>query len=926
VNRCGLPRRLKLVGGSEPNDASRDRRPAVSGALTKGFDVVVQLTEQAINDGLEMLPGPNGYPPGTFPLMAVRPIPLTVAGIQVPYVTTLELERPRVGFDANAQTVTVTCDLGPSTELSLVQPAPVAPGLVLFSQVPLAGLVQFTAALQMRQASTSWPGGPVTGRAAVARLGGVGGPAPVFAIAAPQTQVGTLANVATTVAQAALQSALAAAFANLAALIGDLPVITPLPLHSGPNPVRRLQDVQARILTPPAGERPALGIGVISEATSAANIPTNINALTQTPGLPGGTVNIANLWLVRLVCATIQASPGFGSVGFTITANPPRGTFQGSAHIDPPSGDSFTLKRMTVEVDGVNGIKLSGGGSASGFCWDADFDFHGTLAFSCDPATGALTADLKEPLSVSADADISWYCAVIVGIVLGAIVGLIVGAVAGWIVGLIVGVIVAIVTAIVVANLDLGDPNLASIASLPGLFAGLGLPLPLPVGSPGLQIVDCQFDDLGVRGTPLYVDLAARQASGHELVRAGTAFDLDAGTWSSLFLVAPPVADLAWDGTTLTAVNGAHLQIVDRPFARLTSSDLHALSYPATTIAGAQMPVFIMPNWWFPPLGPLFLGPGLVFGCRTGDARYAKCSVWKELGGSRMFLAFETYAGPSFTLSLEVFLDTSAQTVVEQGEESCLRDFVRPVPFGVDDFLRQLNGVGGKPAPPDLPPEPHPIFARVAIGRPSVLLPGPLFPKVDRECAGDEIVHAGDRALWVRVSRAQSITVRAMPSAFDAPISYRWTVLGTGMPPGSGTLVVNGVSIAYDETSPYALLTAPQGADVVGDVCVTATDASGRHCQKCVALNQPGTVRLGGCDPCGTPTRLHDFYREFPAEDRRRAVAAAATLRLKTLVAPIQVQTEAPVLVRDAVRNARRGARPAPIRERTRAVQRIRRR
>src|SRR5439155_665872 len=140
----------------------------------------------------------------------------------------------------------------------------------------------------------------------------------------------------------------------------------------------------------------------------------------------------------------------------------------------------------------------------------------------------------------------------------------------------------------------------------------------------------------------------------------------------------------------------------------------------------------------------IFLGPGLVFGCRTSDARYAKCSVWKELLGSRIYLAFETYAGPSFSLSLEAFIDTTAQTVVERGEESCVR-VVMPPAFGIDDFRSQFARFGGPIQIGDSSPEPVPWRPLLATTqRPGPLVPTPLFPTTQHECAGLEIVHADE--------------------------------------------------------------------------------------------------------------------------------------------------------------------------------------
>jgi hypothetical protein len=897
----------------------------MSGTLTRGFDTVVQLTERSINTGLEMMPGPTASPPGPFPMIARRLVPLNLPGAlpDVPYDTVLELERPRVLFDPATGRVTLTCDLGPSSQLTLIQPPPpgVAGVAALSQQLPLDGSVQFNCPLGVAQATTAWPDTPVTGRAAVARLTDA---AATTTFNVPQLTLGALVLGGTPVALtvADLQAALAARFTNLRALIGDLPLTTPLPLHDGPTPVRRLQDVQARILAPTAGARPALAVGVISEASHAAGVVPNLAGITQAADLIDGQALIANLWLVRLICDVIKESPGFGGVSFEITDNPPTGRFEGSANVNPPEGDSFTLKEMVVELT-TDGVRLSGRGEASGFCWDADFDFSGVLAFTCDPNTGQLSAGLAQPLVINADSDIPWYC----WVVAAAIVGILVGALTFWV----VGVIAAMIVAFILDTMDLALPNLASIASLPGLFNGIGLPLPTPVASPALIIDTCEFDDLSVRGRPLYVDLAPRQASGDELVRPHSGFDLDAGTTFSVALGLPGHVDLTWTGNTIEAVNGSRLEVVGQSFQTLTYSDLQGLTYPAASIAAAQLPSFMLPWSWTPWHDPIFLGAPLVFGARTSDARYAKCAAWRERSGARLFLMFETYAAPSLALSLEVFIDVTSNTIVDQGEERCVRDHVWPLlPPGIRELQRRYGGLDLLPGQDRaLPAAAHGTAEGEMMTRHQrargpgdaanidLLLPtradwyyGP------RKCPGDQIVHADETVFWVRVERAQNVTIRALPRMFDSPVTFSWTVLGTAMPPGAATIDVNGVSVTYDDASPYLRLTAPQGVDVVGQVCVVATDASGRRCRACVALNQPGVVRLGGCRPCPKPTRLGDFYRQWACTSRTTQGALRAARRLRTLTAQVEPAPVAPVAVRDAMRDALRasskGGQPRP--------------
>jgi hypothetical protein len=828
----------------------------MSGTNTNGFDIVVQLTEKAINDGLKMLPGPNGTPPGTFPLTEVQQIILPItSAISVPYDVQLELDKPSVQLQPSSSGpggVTVICNLGPSSELTSVGPVPLGIGS-LFSQVPLNGSVHFVCPLAapngVEFGTTPWPNTPVSGMAVFANLTN-----PVVTFIINPVNVGTLVGgTLIPVDLTALQNKLAQAFTDLSTQMGDLPLTTPIPLLTGPNPVQRLADVQGRILAPPPGDSPALALGLLSQQSKTAQGqnqglgPENIAGITQTAGLVGGAVDVANFWLIELVCQTIQNSPGFQGVSFVITASPPAGTFTGSVQINPPSGNAFTLNSMSVTVNPSGGIDINGSGSMSGFCYSATFTFMGTLTFACDPVNG-VTASLASPLAVSANASIPWYCWLAAAVVLG----LIAGALGGWIVGLIVGVI----TAIVLASINPGLPNLPSISNIPGLFTGPGLPLPFPVGSPGLIVSQCQFDDLGVQGVPAYIDLEPRLSSGDDLTPPGRGFDLDLATVSLIQAPIPTNIDLVWTGNSIDAANGCRFSIVNSGFDVLTLTDLQQLSYSLSTIPASQIPLFVLPWWWLwgLPLPAALLGPPLVFGARTIEGLYTKCAAWRQQGMNQLYLQFETYVGTTVNFCLDVLIETTSLTVVDQDEEACFDTKVEPVPEGA------------------------------------------------HHCPGVEIIHTKDLVLITQLKRAQRIKVHARPQLFVVPVSYQWTVLGVSLGTGHGPVTINGTTVNYDATSPFLEIIAPMGVDVIGQICVLAIDADGRQCQACVSIYRPGTMTLGGCHPCGQPSSFDEVNREIARLNRLNAGASAAAKRLRVLTAGVQVQAVPPVPVSEALR------------------------
>jgi hypothetical protein len=843
----------------------------MSGAVTNGFDMVVRLTESAISDGLEMLPAP-----GRFPLALRRQVTLTVQGNAVPYDTLLELERPSVTLDATNKQVTVRCDLGPSSELSA---PPTVLGLSLLQQVPITGFVEFTCPTNTEWAVVPGPRDPSSGRAVVAKLTDS---STVTAFTVSSVTIGTAAGVGVlTIAPNTLQPALLNAFAGLAAMVDDVPLTTPIPIGSGPTPVRRVSNLRARILPGAAGERPSLGLGVLTEASEGLGLTGNIDAINAIQGLAGGAVHVANAWLIQLVAETLEQSPGFLGVNLEVHPDVPDATFSGSVQVDPPDGDAFTLKRMTVELADGGGVRISGEGEMSGFCWSADFDFNLVLSFSCNPANGALTATASEP-DVNADASISWLCAIVVG----AIVGIIVGALTAWIVGVVVG----LVTAIILKTIDIGLPDLP-ISTIPGLFNAFGgIRLPLPIGTAGLLIETCSFDDLAVVGTPVYVDLSPRQATGLMDGPASIGFDLDTGTTGS---PAGAGIDVAWLGTELQRGNGCELRVMSGPLDRLSLSDLQALSYGTASIPASQIPTFTPPPdlpWPFPDLPPLlFAGAPLVVAARTSEGRYAKLGLWRRITDNALFISFETYASPVVSLSLEAFVHTTKHKVVDRGEERCFDVIVDPV-LGADalDLLRESGMQRPSAGSSSIASPGRRRLASNDVARPPVVGPIAVDPTPGHRCGGYTTVHAEEVAFFVSVERSLEVVVRAIPTLLAAPIRFDWSVFGTSLS-GSGRTDVQGLTVDHDETSPRLVMTSPLGTDVVGQVCVQAIDAVGRDCDQCIKLDLPGRVKLGGCWPCAEPTTLDGYLVVADKLDRWSAGASVAGLRLRGLAVGVKV-------------------------------------
>jgi len=242
-----------------------------------------------------------------------------------------------------------------------------------------------------------------------------------------------------------------------------------------------------------------------------------------------------------------------------------------------------------------------------------------------------------------------------------------------------------------------------------------------------------------------------------------------------------------------------------------------------------------------------------VIGARTTEGLYAKCAVWRELNGTRLYIQFETYVGTAVSFSLDVFIETTDIDIVRQYEEDCYGSEAEPVPNGAC------------------------------------------------HCPGIEIIRIHDEVFVFQVKRSQRIKVHALPQILVVPISYDWTVLGVPLGSGHGSTVIQNVQVKYDATSPFLELTAPMGVDIIGQICVLAMDADGRKCQACVAINRPGIFTEGGCSTCEPSASLQEYQSQIAKLNKLTETTTAAEKRLRMLTASVKVPAQPAVRVADAL-------------------------
>ena len=891
-------------------------------ANLNAFDLVAHFTEAALNRGLKMLPSGS-----TFPAHQRKDITLTSTSLATAtsyqYSALLEIERPVISLSPTASQVKISCELSPSSELNYTGTAGTLPTGTLFNsipQIPLAGTIEFVCPMIVGRPDV-WSGGGPTGQSVLAELSN---PATTTTItltspATTDVQLGTASviglggtvNTAVTVTAVALTQIIQQQFAGLAARIGNLPLTTPIPLLSGTRGLQRVSSVSAASTLTPTR---AVGIGLITEITPAAGGSTSVPAPPATlTGAVDGVLQASNNWLTHLVAQLISdKNPG---ITWTFTASPPGATFSGAVTI-ATSGSPFTLTSLTISVNTTSGLDVMGAGTASGACWSATISFSFTFTFGCDITTGEVMPVASPPV-VNVSISTNPWC-----ILIGVLVGFAVGTIILGIVGAIVG---AIMGGVIVGGLSTGF-----MPSVNGLSSLAGLPVPLPVGSPALSIDVCTVDDLSLSGRVQYADLALRASQGSFVVPLGFGIDLDTGQIGPL--PGPVDADLEWTGAQLQRANGATISTYFGSYNGLSLTDLESLSYGTQPIFASQIPVQ-MP--FFPPTL-------LTFAARTSLGRYARCTVWRD-SNMMLHISWVTYEGPTPLITLVSTATTTSSTVIDQGTDNCTQITVEYTP-SVDEVLGLLGTGGSQPWTDPTPWERGtesaggiPRASRYGAGWPGGGGPtdGPPRPPVGGgqphgglgdltdilknapNIGGVHIGHEISSANWQVVDRAQRVTVVALATGLEVPLTYRWTVFGTDLGLGTGQLSVKGVTASFDDGWNTLILDAPQGTDIVGQVCVAIIDKDGRASTGCLHLDQPGRTRLGGCHPQGGISFL-DFLGQARQFSRMTNAMAGVQERVALMAASGDARPVQATGVRDAIRLLERPIRDGNSKSRTR--------
>jgi hypothetical protein len=820
-------------------------------AQTSGFDLVLQMSKKELDESFARFAG--AFP--QQPLKATITLPLKDPLTGSPFGT--------ARYDANVALSLPTLvsfkppAAAPGAEIvlrssfaggsALTLKPELFPGYTLETGIELALAGSVEMRCQVGMESVAPPKAPATGRSVVAKLDTANITISVnAALTVGETTLGRPITVDKNTLINAL-GPLGTALSQALKTAGSLPLTFPIPIPGpGTNSASRVSAIDFSAFE---GTPEGLAVGVSSQCGgrgSALGLRTN-------PGV--SRLLCSNAWLVCFVCRSLESTLGL-SPPFTVDMSTATGTWTGSITLTPPGGGgSMALTSLTVSVPaGASGITISGSGSAGGFCWSAAPTFSATVRFTCttNAAGQQVVTPITPPGSVSAASNVSIpaLCIVVAAVLVF---------IAALLFGIIGAIIAAVVAAIVLGFQAAANPVAVATGAINTM---LGMPLPVPAASLGIPCGLLVFDDLEVRGTPVYHDYLPKRSQGQTALGAGQSFNLDAG------LVASGAAsDLTWTGARLQGTGGTELILLGGGFNDVTYRQLQMLSFSTTSVQAAAFPTA--------PAGPL------VFGARTSEGLYARCAARRTVAGG-LELTWVTYDRPSASLSITTdYVQTDGQQV-DSGTDTCTTLHIEPspplklmmagAPFG--------GGVGGGGDP-----RPWNPYAAAAGGE----LEGGEFGEREPDGGwgggsgggfggGSELPTVHDlaeqrntrwgvvqwaeteQAQWVRFDRAEKITLSAVPELMTYPAKFRWTVAGTQVPAGSGQTTIAGVTVTYDEDSNQLVIQTQLGIGFVGQVCCTVTDADGRQLSACVNVKRPGQIKTGGCQ--GTidlPGTLLDF-------------------------------------------------------------------
>ncbi|UVI32902.1 hypothetical protein [Paenibacillus spongiae] len=554
---------------------------------TSGFDMLVQISEEELNNQLEtaFLAG------GLFPSSMRMPINLNgIVG-----TANLNFNTPVADLDRPPTQMGLTV---PFADSQLQITAPVA-----LTLEPLGGIITIVDNIEMIATMGN----------RIAALDFNNG-APIVTLEFDAASQAILAPALATAGLTLLQTQNMMAgtvVQQLQTAIRRIDLTPPIPVVDDSNPTTIFSIEVTTVNDTTAIDRDCITFGIRMANDSGGNIGGVTSSF-----IPAGSqslVMMSNFWLLAKVLRPRVAEALNRPVTDFDTP------FRLNRHIPAPGGRG-TLTKLEARVEG-NRVRVDCQVMASGTGWSA----VSNITFFVDIAlgNGSITITASTP-SVDTDIDIEWWVW-LVSLGLGDLFG---------------GIIGAIVAAIVLSILETLGEGIANHLIAGVISAPYNLPaIPLgPIGG-GITLNSVILDDLELHCSIIRSSSVPVKNQGSYSSLTGFTVDLDSGTIRSNV---SPETDLIWNPSMGLSTNGpTGLTITGTSFDALTPVQISRLP-----LSGRDIPLQLIPVV-LPPFFPFLEHEEVVFGIRTTKGRYAKVRAWRSiLTGGELQLDWITYDTP----------------------------------------------------------------------------------------------------------------------------------------------------------------------------------------------------------------------------------------------------------------------------------------
>jgi hypothetical protein len=127
-------------------------------------------------------------------------------------------------------------------------------------------------------------------------------------------------------------------------------------------------------------------------------------------------------------------------------------------------------------------------------------------------------------------------------------------------------------------------------------------------------------------------------------------------------------------------------------------------------------------------------------------------------------------------------------------------------------------------------------------------LPAAPVPRLDLAAAW-EVLEKGqaqpilgpDLASCLEFAVSRRCTIEASPHLAAFPVVYQWTLAGTALQEGDGTLQLAGGALSYHLSGSQLVLETKMGKAITCELCVSAIDAKNRQLSTCITLEKDAT-------------------------------------------------------------------------------------